>query len=239
MAEHKIHFCKSGNWLFSEPANGMTLNGLTVASVFREYRAILQGQLPSPEMAEIMNPNTKVVIVFADGRTIQKRMKLSTMNHSALTIPDNNVGESATQEASFQEDQEDASLERTAEEDSETTDDEVLDATCIDDWNSSIFGNKLSKLLPPGPVQPAPMRQSTTSAPHSSVSTNSATHQVCNQFSYVDDSIMSSNSVCYFGGRKKRLAAKYCPKPRPPGYVQPPRMSEQPGPIPDAPDEDN
>ena len=69
MAEHKIHFCKSGNWLFSEPANGMTLNGLTVASVFREYQSILEGQLPSPEMAEIMNPNTKVVIVFADGCT--------------------------------------------------------------------------------------------------------------------------------------------------------------------------
>ena len=141
MAEHKIHFCKSGNWLFSEPANGMTLNGLTVARVFREYRAIFQGQLPSPEVAEIMNPNTKVVIVFADGRTIQKRMKLSTMNHSALTVLDNNAGESATQEASFREDQEDASLERTAK-DTESTDDKVLDATCIDDWNSSIFGNK-------------------------------------------------------------------------------------------------
>ena len=144
MAEHKIHFCKNGNWLFSEPANGMTLNGLTVASVFSEYQAILQGQLPSPEMAEIMNPNTKVVIVFADGRTIQKRMKLS-LNRSALTVPDNNAGESATQEASLREDQEDASLERTAEEDTETTDDQVLDATCINDWNSSIFGNELSK----------------------------------------------------------------------------------------------
>ena len=78
--------------------------------------------------------------------------------------------------------------------------------------------------LPPGPVRPAPMRQSTTSAPHSSVSTNSATHQVCNQFSYVDDSIMSSNSVCYFGGRTKKSVAKRCPKPHPPGYVKPPRM---------------
>ena len=111
--------------------------------------------------------------------------------------------------------------------------------------------------LPPGPEPPAWMRQSernmasntisassstrTTSAPHSSVSTNSATHEVGNQFSYVDDSIMSSNSVRSFGGRKNRFAAKYRPKPKPPppGYVPPPRMSAQPGPIPDAPDKDN
>ena len=66
-----------------------------------------------------------------------------------------------------------------------------------------------------------------TSAPHSSVSTNSTTHKLVNQLSYVDDSIMSSNSVCCFGGRKKRFAAKYCPKPKPPR------------PNPDAPDEDN
>ena len=97
------------------------------------------------------------------------------------------------------------------------------------------------KPLPPGPVRPARMRQSIISAPHSSVSTNSATHKVGNQFSYVDDSIMSSNSVCCFDGRKKRFAAKYRPKPKPcpPGYVPPPRMSAQPGPIPDAPDKDN
>ena len=99
------------------------------------------------------------------------------------------------------------------------------------------------KPLPPGPVRPARMRQSernmasnttsassstcTTSAPHSSVSTNSATHEVGNQFSYVDDSIMSSNSVRSFGGRRNRFAAKYRPKPK------------SPRPNPDAPDEDN
>ena len=106
------------------------------------------------------------------------------------------------------------------------------------------------KPLPPGPVRPARivlsearMRLSernmasntisassstrTTSAPHSSVSTNSATHEVGNQFSYVDDSIMSSNSVRSFGGRRNRFAAKYCPKPKPPR------------PNPDAPDKDN
>ena len=104
--------------------------------------------------------------------------------------------------------------------------------------------------LPPGPVRPARMVLSearmrlsernmasntisassstrTTSAPHSSVSTNSATHEVGNQFSYVDDSIMSSNSVPSFGGRRKRFAAKYCPKPKPPR------------PNPDASDKDN
>ena len=68
-------------------------------------------------------------------------MKLTTINRSALTVLDNNAGESETQEASFQEEQEDGSLERTAE-DTESTDDKVLDATCIDNWNSSIFGNK-------------------------------------------------------------------------------------------------
>ena len=99
------------------------------------------------------------------------------------------------------------------------------------------------KPLPPGPVRPARMRQSErnmasntisasssirmTSAPHSSVSTNSATHEVGNQFSYVDDSIMSSNSVRSFGGRRNRFAAKYRPRPK------------SPRPNPDAPDEDN
>ena len=106
------------------------------------------------------------------------------------------------------------------------------------------------KPLPPGPVRPARMVLSearmrlsernmasntisassstrTTSAPHSSVSTNSATHEVGNQFSYVDDSIMSSNSVRSFGGRRNRFAAKYHPKAKPPR------------PNPDASDEDN
>ena len=96
------------------------------------------------------------------------------------------------------------------------------------------------KPLPPGPVRPARMRQSernmpsntisassstrTTSAPHSSVSTNSATHEVGNQFSYVDDSIMSSNSVCCFSGRTKKSAAKRCPRKLLPGYDKLPRM---------------
>ena len=97
--------------------------------------------------------------------------------------------------------------------------------------------------LPPGPEPPAWMRQSErnmpsntisassstrmTSAPHSSVSTNSATHEVGNQFSYVDDSIMSSNSVRCFSGRTKKSAAKHRPRPK------------SPRPNPDAPDEDN
>ena len=77
----------------------------------------------------------------------------------------------------------------------------------------------------PGPIPDAPDSTSINSAPHSSVSTNSATHKVGNQFSYVDDSIMSSNSVRYFGGRTKKLAAKRRPRRPPPGYVKPPRMS--------------
>ena len=79
----------------------------------------------------------------------------------------------------------------------------------------------------PGPIPDAPDSTSTTSAPHSSVSTNSATHEVGNQFSYVDDSIMSSNSVRSFGGRRNRFAAKYRPRPK------------SPRPNPDAPDEVN
>ena len=75
-----------------------------------------------------------------------------------------------------------------------------------------------------------------TSAPHSSVLTNSTTHELVNQSSYLDDTIMSSNTICaassanmshmkYFGGHTKKSAAKRHPRTPPPGYVKPPRMS--------------
>ena len=76
----------------------------------------------------------------------------------------------------------------------------------------------------PGPIPDAPDSTSMTSAPHSSVSTNSATHEVGNQFSYVDDSIMSSNSVRCFSGRTKKSAAKRRPRKPLPGYDKLPRM---------------
>ena len=73
------------------------------------------------------------------------------------------------------------------------------------------------------------------SAPHSSLLTNSTTHESVNQSSYVDDSIMSSNTICaassanmsyiqYFGGRTKKSAAKHCPRKPLPGYDKLPRM---------------
>ena len=76
----------------------------------------------------------------------------------------------------------------------------------------------------PGLIPDDPDSTSMNSAPHSWVSTNSATHKVVNQFSYVDDSIMLSNSVRYFGGRTKKSAAKRRPRKPLPGYDKLPRM---------------
>ena len=74
-----------------------------------------------------------------------------------------------------------------------------------------------------------------TSAPHSSVLTDSTTHKLVYQSSYVNDTIMSSNTICaassanmfyinYFDGRTKKSAAKHCPRKPLPGYDKLPRM---------------
>ena len=74
-----------------------------------------------------------------------------------------------------------------------------------------------------------------TSAPHSSLLTNSTTHKLVDQSSYVDDTIMSSNTICaassanvshiqYFSGHTKKSAVKYCPRKLLPGYDKLPRI---------------